>query len=157
MKATVYVETSVVSYLTSQPSRDLVIAAHQETTRHWWTDAASRFELLVSPLVQDEAAQGDPEMARRRLTAIAALRILPLSGEVIQRVHELRAGLGLPEKAMADVYHIAYCVAYEIDFLVTWNCAHIANQHVLRRLRDLSRVTGSFLPTIVTPDALLED
>jgi predicted nucleic acid-binding protein len=157
MKPAVYVETSVISYLTARPSRDLVVAGHQEVTRQWWGSAAERFDLVVSPMVWDELAQGDPEAVRLRLAALKGTRSLPVSDEVLARVHGLRAHLGLPEKALADIYHIAYCVAYEVDFLVTWNCAHIANPHVLRRLRDMSHEMSFFLPTIVTPDALVED
>jgi predicted nucleic acid-binding protein len=157
MKPTVYVETSVISYLTSRASRDLVVAAHQEVTRQWWGGASGRFDLLISPMVQDEMAQGDPEAVRLRLASTDDLRVLPVSDEVLARVRDLAANLGLPEKALADIYHIAYCVAYEVDFLVTWNCTHIANPCVLRRLRDLSHDMAFFLPTIVTPDALLED
>ena len=157
MKPAVYVETSVISYLTARPSRDLVIAAHQEVTRQWWAGATDRFDLIVSPMVQDEAAQGAADSARLRLDALRGLRVLPMSNDVLGRVQEMRGTLGLPEKALADVYHIAYCVAYEVDFLATWNCTHMANPRVLRRLRDLSHELGFFLPTIVTPDSLVED
>jgi predicted nucleic acid-binding protein len=157
MKPTVYVETSVISYLVSRPGRDLVVAAHQEVTRQWWDAAGDRFDLLISPMVQDEMTQGDSEAVRLRLAATDGLRVLPVSDEVLARVQDLRSNLGLPDKCLADIYHIAYCIAYEVDFLVTWNCAHIANPRVLRRLRDLSRDMAFFLPTIVTPDALVED
>jgi predicted nucleic acid-binding protein len=157
MKPTVYVETSVISYLISRPSRDLVVAAHQEVTRQWWAAAGERFDLLISPMVQDEIAQDDPESVRARLATTARLRVLPYSDQVLERVSVLKGHLRLPEKALADIFHIAYCVAYEVDFLVTWNCAHIANPHVLRRLRDASVATTFFLPTIVTPVSLIED
>jgi predicted nucleic acid-binding protein len=157
MKATVYVETSVISYLTGRPSRDLVVAAHQDVTRLWWDKARERFDLLISPMVQDELMQGDTDAVRLRLATAQDIRVLPVSDGVLRRVGDLRAGLELPDKALADIYHIAYCVAYEVDFLVTWNCAHIANPHVLRRLRDLAHERAFFLPTIVTPDALVED
>lgn len=157
MTPAVYVETSVISYLVSRPSRDLVVAAHQEVTRQWWDRAADRFQLVISPMVHVEVNQGNTEAVRMRLEATRHLRVLPASDEVVARVYDLRGSLGLPPKALADVYHIAYCVTYEVDFLVTWNCAHIANPRVLRRLRDLSHEMSFFLPTIVTPDALLED
>lgn len=157
MKPSVYVETSVVSYLTSRPSRDLVVAARQEVTRQWWEIAADRFELVISPMVQDEMSQGDAEAVRLRQTAVDGVKVLPISDKVLDRVGHLRNKLGLPDKALADIFHIAYCVAYEVDFLVTWNYAHIANPSVLRHLRDLSGTMTFFLPTIVTPDALLEN
>ena len=157
MKPTVYVETSVISYLTSRHSRDLVIAARQQVTHEWWHTAANRFDLLISPMVQDEMAQGDPEAVKLRLAAARNLGILPVTADVLDQVIDLTNSLGLPKKALADIYHIAYCIVYEIDFLVTWNCTHIANPHVLRRLRDLANERAFFLPTIVTPDALVED
>lgn len=157
MKSTVYVETSVISYLTSRPSRDLVVAARQEVTRQWWNTARDRFDLLISPMVYDEMMQGDPQSVQLRLAATEGLRMLPVSEDVLRRLGHLRDNLGLPEKALADIYHIAYCVSYEVDFLVTWNCTHIANPRVLQRLRDASHRLGFFLPTIVTPDSLLED
>jgi hypothetical protein len=118
MKPTVYVETSVISYLTSRPSRDLVVAAHQEVTRQWWDGAADRFDLLISPMVQDELIQGDPQAGRLRLAASSSLRVLPVSQHVLGRVHDLRHSLGVPE--------IAFCVAYEVDFLATWRTVHIS-------------------------------
>ena len=157
MKPTVYVETSVISYLTSRYSRDLVLAAHQQVTHQWWDTARDRFDLLISPMVQDEMAQGDPDAVKLRLAAARKLRILPMTDDVLERVINLTHSLGLPKKALADIYHIAYCVVYQIDFLVTWNCTHIANPRVLRRLRDLANEETFFLPTIVTPDSLLED
>ena len=157
MKPTVYVETSIISYLTGRPSRDLVVAARQEVTRQWWQNAGERFYLLTSPMVQEELSHGDPEAARLRLQAADGLPALPESDDVIRRVADLQANLGLPESALADIFHIAYSVVYEVDFLVTWNCAHIANPHVLRCLRDLAHEMAFFLPTIVTPDALMEN
>ena len=157
MKPTVYVETSVISYLTSRYSRDLVVAGHQQVTHLWWDKAADRFDLLISPMVQDEMAQGDPAAVALRLAATSKLRILPITADVLTRVIDLTESLELPRKALADIYHIAYSIAYEVDFLVTWNCTHIANPNVLRRLRDLANERVFFLPTIVTPDSLLED
>ncbi len=157
MKPTVYVETSVISYLTSRYSRDLVISARQQVTHQWWDTAEDRFVLLISPMVQEEMAQGDPDAVKSRLAAASKLRILPVTEIVLGRVIDLTSSLGLPKKALADIYHIAYCIAYEVDFLVTWNCTHIANPYVLRRLRDLANQGSFFLPTIVTPDSLLED
>lgn len=135
----------------------MVVAGHQEVTRQWWQKAGERFDLLISPMVQDEMSQGDPEAVRLRQSSTQELRILPITDEVVKYVQELQTTIGLPKKALADIYHIAYCIAYEVDFLATWNCAHIANPHVLRRLRDLSHERSFFLPTIVTADALMED
>jgi predicted nucleic acid-binding protein len=157
MNPTVYVETSVISYLTARPSRDLVVAAHQDVTRRWWEHAQRRFQLVISRTVEDELTLGDPIAASLRLEAAKKVPLLPVSGDVVSKVNDLRANLRLPEKALADVYHIAYCVVYEVDFLVTWNCTHIANPSVLRDLRDLSHAKSFFLPTIVTPLSLMED
>ncbi|MHB1155465.1 MAG: PIN domain-containing protein [Phycisphaerales bacterium] len=89
MKPSVYGETSVVSYLTSRPSRDLVVAARQEVTRQWWEIAADRFELVISPMVQDEMSRGDAEAVRSRLTAMDGVKVLPISDKVLGRVGDL--------------------------------------------------------------------
>ena len=107
MKPTVYIETSVVSYLTASPSRDLIVAAHQQITRDWWEKALPNFEPFVSAIVLDEISRGNIEVAQLRLEVISSFSVL----EVLQEVHELAASyfyeLEIPEKAIADSYHLA--------------------------------------------------
>jgi hypothetical protein len=155
--ATVYVETTIPSYLTAWTSRDLVRAAHQQITREWWRTARSRFELWVSEAVIEEIAMGDTEAAADRQVAVRGLPILTLTDAVGALAREYDSSLRLPPKARTDVLHIAFAVAYEMDYLVTWNCRHIASGPVIRRLQEVNDIAGRKTPLIVTPEALLED
>ena len=153
---TVYVETTIPSYLAASPSRDLVIAGHQQVTHDWWRTARDRFGLYISEAVLSEIRSGDPEAVRRRLAFVDGLPILELNEDVRALVRAYDEGLGLVGRARADVLHIAFAVAYEMDYLVTWNCAHIANGEVIRRLLELNVAMTRFTPLIVMPEEILE-
>jgi hypothetical protein len=156
MKPKAYIETTAVSYLTAWPSRDVVIAGHQQITRQWWTTAADRFELVASQLVIDEASAGDAEAARDRLAALASVALLDATDEALQLAKELVAANAIPEKAAEDAAHIAIAVTNGVDFLVTWNCRHIANAAMRSEIERVCRRAG-FEPTIIcTPDELME-
>jgi hypothetical protein len=151
---TVYFETTIPSYLASRPSRDLVAAAHQQITHEWWTRAKSRFDLFVSEAVLEECRAGDPDAAARRLEILQGLPVLALKEDVRALVRIYSARLGLPPQAGADVLHIAFAVGYELDYLVTWNCRHIANGEVIYRLIEINSGLGKHTPLILTPEEL---
>ncbi len=158
MKESVYIETTVISYLTSRPSRDLIVAAHQQVTREWWESVLpGRLHPVVSELVLDECSGGDATVAERRLEAVAELDVLPLSSDALELAETYRDILHLPENAAADSLHIALAVANRVDFLVTWNCRHIANGNTMRKLALYNRETGLHQTTICTPEELLEE
>lgn len=152
--ATVYLETTIPSYLASRPSRDLVTAAHQEVTREWWSSARESFDLFISEAVLEEIKAGDPDVAARRLHFVEGLPVLQLREDVRQLARRYERLLGLPEQARADVLHISFAVSYEIDYLVTWNCKHIANGQVIRRLWNVNQELRRLTPVIVTPEEL---
>ena len=156
MNPTVYIETSVVSYLTAWPSRDMVVAAYQQITRDWWRDARDRFELVASDLVLAEAGAGDPEAAKHRLAALDALTLLAATedaAELAQRLIDLEA---VPQTAADDAAHIAIAVAHGVDYLVTWNFRHIANAAMRSRIDRICRQAGYNPTTICTPNELVE-
>jgi len=152
----VYVETTIPSYLTAAPSRDLIVAAQQQITHDWWRTATQRFDLFVSELVLEEIRAGDPQFAARRVEAVRGLPVLGQNDDVRSLVRIYREQLGLPHRARTDVVHIAFAVAYELDYLLTWNCAHIANGYVVRRLMQINHGLGRFSPLLLTPGELLE-
>lgn len=155
MKARVYLETSVVSYLTAKRSRDLVSAAHQQITADWWEGRRADFDLVVSELVVGEASQGDPDAARRRLEALEGIPLLDVTEEARQlAVAVIREGL-LPAAAFPDALHIATATIHEVDYLLTWNCAHIANAELLPRVAKICDAFGYRLPYICTPEELI--
>ncbi|MEX2141293.1 MAG: type II toxin-antitoxin system VapC family toxin [Pirellulales bacterium] len=153
---TVYVETTIPSYLAAYPSRDLIIAAHQQITHEWWRTARDRFSLYLSEAVSDEIQAGNSEAASRRLQMVAGLPILAYSSDVLTLVQAYDQRLGLVGRARADVVHLAFAVAYRMDYMVTWNCRHLANGETIRRLRDVNDELNRATPIIVTPEELLE-
>lgn len=156
MKPKVYIETSVVSYLTARPSRDVVVAGHQQTTNDWWQDAADRFELVASELVLNEAGAGDADAARDRLEALESVALLDATEEAAELAQKLVDFGAIPEKAAGDAGHIAIAVTNGVDYLVTWNFRHIANATIRSRIERACRNAG-YEPTIIcTPDELME-
>jgi len=156
MKPSVYVETSVLSYLAARPSRDLLVAAHQQVTHEWWSLARDRFALCVSEVVLDEAREGDPEAAARRLEFVGELPVLDFTGEVRPLAFAYQSRVSLPAEARVDLTHVALAVVHEIDYLVTWNCRHIANAQVIRRITEVNRELDRFMPLIVTPEGFMD-
>jgi hypothetical protein len=118
---TVYLETTIPSYLAAFPSRDLVIAGHQQITHDWWRTAHDRFDLYVSEAVLSEIRVGDPDGAVRRLAYVDGLPILAVNDDVRALVNVYDKRLGLEGRARGDLPHFAFAVAYEVDYLVTWN------------------------------------
>ena len=157
MKETVYVETSVISYLTARPGRDIIVLAHQEVTRQWWASARTRFELYVSEVVLDEAAMGDAEAAGRRTEVVRALPFLDITPEVQRLATVYAKRLHFPPKAQRDALHLALAVVHGMDYFVTWNCAHLANAAVIRRYLALNTDLGFPASLVCTPDELLEE
>lgn len=151
-----YVETSVVSYLTARPSRDVVIAAYQEITREWWREASDRFELVASALVVAEARTGDPEAASARIDALEAVTLLDATPDAEALAHALVEASAVPRHAADDAAHIAIAVTNGVEFLVTWNFRHIANAAMRARIEQVCRQTGYEPPVICTPNELME-
>ncbi len=135
MKPKVYMETTIVSYLAALPSRDIVLAAHQELTREWW-GRRSRFELFVSQAVVDEAARGDVDAAARRLALLAGIPLLALGGEADEFASPLLLAHAVPRTAKVDALHIAVAAVNRVNYLVTWNCTHIANAAIRGKIEQ---------------------
>ena len=154
MAETVYLETTIPSYLAGRPNRDLVIAAHQQITHDWWSRAKKRFDLYVSEAVLEEIRAGDPTLAAKRLEIVAGLPVLELRPNVRDLVRLYSDRLNFPPQAQVDVLHIAFAVSYRLDYLVTWNCKHIANGYFIRRLLRINQEIRSPTPIILTPEEL---
>lgn len=148
-----YVETTIPSYLTAWPSNNLLRAAHQQVTREWW-DRRAAFDLYVSQLVVVECQAGDPVAAVERLAALAEIPILDQPPEVAALAEALVQGVPLPPKAGADAVHIATAAVHGIQYLLTWNCTHIANATLRPRIEQVCRAAGWEPPLICTPQEL---
>lgn len=158
MKPSLYVETTVVSYLVGWLSRnDLQVAAHQELTRRWWSARRAGFDLFGSSVVVDEASDGDPALAALRLQFLREVTLL----RVTDQAHDLKAELlrrtQIPAKAENDALHIAIAAVHGMELLVTWNCKHIANAVTLPLVYEVCRESGYEPPLVCTPLELLGD
>lgn len=156
MANSVYIETSIISYLTSRASRSLIGAARQQLTQAWW-DIRFNYELYISEVVSQECEAGDPEAAKKRLDAIESLPLLRVSAEAIEISKALIARNIVPAKAAEDALHIAIATVHGMDFLLTWNCKHIANPEIQKHIALYLEEQELFLPFICTPDELLGD
>jgi len=153
--ATVYLETTIPSYLTAWPSRDLIVAAHQRLTREWWDTRHDRFELYVSQFVLDEAGGGDELAAAQRLQVLVALPLLDINEDVTDLAVALLAAGAVSGAAALDAAHIAVAAVHAMDFLLTWNCRHIANAESIPAVRRVCTELGYECPTICTPEELM--
>lgn len=155
VKPAVYLETSVISYLAGRKSRDLLTAAHQQVTHLWWRNRRSSFQMFVSQLVYDECSAGDAEAARSRAEFLADIPLLDMDSEVLELARHIAHAIPLPAKAAADALHIAVAVRHGVDYLLTWNCAHIANAE-LRPQIEQACIERGYAPAILcTPEELI--
>jgi len=151
---TVYVETTVIGHLAGRSHPDPVIAARQALTRRWWPTASSRYRLLISELVLDESAGGDPSAAEERLEAVASLPRLDATDEVDELVDKLISNGAIPPTEPRDAFHVAIAAVNGVQYLVTWNFKHIANATMRGRIESVCRDAGFEPPVICTPEEL---
>jgi predicted nucleic acid-binding protein len=151
---TVYVETTVVGNLAGRIHPDPVIAARQAVTRQWWPIASLRYRLLISQLVLDECAGGDPSAARERLDAVASLALLDVTDAVDDLANKLTENGAIPPSEPRDAFHIAVAAVHGVQYLVTWNFRHIANAATRKRIESVCRDAGFEPPVICTPEEL---
>ena len=157
MKPKVYIETSVVSYYTSRPSRDLVIAARQEITRERWARILDDFECYASVLVVQEAGGGDSQAASARAEAIDGLPVLQLDEAAERLATALISDGPIPENEPEDALHIALAAHGGMEYLLTWNFSHIHNAQMEVAIRRIVEHHGYQCPVICSPDELMGD
>ena len=153
----VYVETSIVGYLTARSHKDVIFQARQELTRLWWNARREQYEIVISQLVLDEAGAGDEEAALERLELLEGIALLDATDPRIDTIADaLLAAHLLPEKARSDAEHVATAAVHGVEYLLTWNCKHIANAETLPRVYRLLTEMGCSPPLIVTPEEFSE-
>ncbi len=155
MKPKVYIETSVVSYLTAWRNPDLIMAANQEITKEWWENR-EQYDLFLSAFVIHEASSGDPAAAKRRIEILEGIPEIGITEEVEKFAELLAKKLPLPQKAKIDALHISVATVGGMDYLLTWNCKHIANATLRPKIEAVSRESGYEPPIICTPQELWE-
>ncbi len=155
MKPSVYLETSFISYLTGPLSQSMLVATHQHITREWWKTHRLAFELFISSAVIEEVSQGNATQSARRLAALSGLSTLEPNNEVTELAKAFVQTQLVPSKVADDAYHIAMATVHQMNYLLTWNCKHIANAQLQPKLRQISLQRGYELPVLCTPYELL--
>lgn len=157
MKPRLYLETTIPSYLTSRPSKDLIVSAHQQITRERWRIRRDAFEIYTSQFVTDEAGEGDKKAAQKRLELLLPFSLLNVTESVLQLASAFLDKGIIPEKAARDAAHIAIAAVHGIEYLLTWNCTHIANAMISKRVQKTCEQNGFLCPVICTPEELMEN
>ncbi|MBE9250659.1 type II toxin-antitoxin system VapC family toxin [Dolichospermum sp. LEGE 00240] len=157
MIESLYLDTSVIGYLIIRPSTNLITASNSVITQNWWDTRRQNFTLYISEVVLEELARGDQEIATKRLELISELPLLAINEAVEELAQQFLIKSNLPPKASDDALHIALATVYKVDYLLTWNCKHIANAQIQKKLSQISIESGYELPTICTPYELMGD
>jgi hypothetical protein len=152
---TVYLETTFISYLVARPSRDLLVAAHQQASEESWASRRGEFNCCVSQVVIDEASVGDPAEVQKRLAIIGDLAALEVTQDAESLTQAILAGGMLPPRAVRDAAHVAVAAVHVVDYLLTWNCKHLANAQIARRIALVCERLGYRMPVICTPEELM--
>jgi len=151
----VYLETTFISYLAARPSRDLLVAAHQQVTHDWWNNRRKDFLCYITQIVIDEISAGDPEESQKRIAIIDTFPILEVTEDAEILAKAILAGGAIPSRAIRDAAHIAVAAVHDMDYLLTWNCTHLANAQVIRRISVVCNREGFNMPIICTPEELM--
>lgn len=154
-KSSIYLETTIIGWLTNRPSRDPVLEARRIITHRWWNERRFDYDLFISRIVLDEIARGDPLATRSRLSLVRGIAVLPVDTKVVATADALVQAHSLPKRALQDAFHIAVATHHQVHFLMTWNCTHIANPHIIRSMRKHLASAGLTLPEIATPEEML--
>ncbi|MGE0086942.1 MAG: type II toxin-antitoxin system VapC family toxin [Desulfococcaceae bacterium] len=157
MKQKVYIETTIVSYLAARLSNNTVVAGRQVLTLEWWEQCRNTFDLVVSELVFQEAVEGDPEAAGKRKYYLDGIDSLTISDAAVLLAESLVSEGAVPQQFGEDALHIAICAVNGIDFLLTWNCKHLANAIRRQKIEEVVEKKGYQCPVICTPAELMED
>ena len=155
MNKSVYIESSVISYLTARPSRDLVIAGHQAVTAEWWNERRLRYDVYVSPLVVEEISAGDASAAEDRLRVIADIPSVTIAAEAESLASALLASNAVPANSARDALHVAIAATQGIDYLITWNFRHIINASTRTMVVNVVSDFGLVCPVLCSPEELM--
>jgi predicted nucleic acid-binding protein len=156
MKPTVYIETTIIGHLTGRLPKDRIVAGEMLATRKWWDESRGRFELFTSDVVRQEASRGDREAVAERMKMVELIQVVPMTDAGISLAQYLVEKHALPQKARVDAAHVAIAATNGLEYLLTWNCRHLANASLRDRIAKACRDRGYASPTICTPYDLRE-
>jgi predicted nucleic acid-binding protein len=156
MKPKVYLETTIVSYHTARPSRDIITTAHPQITQEWWSQQRQSFDVFISQIVLQEVGEGDDDAIRRRREMLDGIPELEGNLEAIELAQAFVTNGLIPQKSGADALHIAIATVHGMNYLLTWNLKHIANAVLRNDIASFCRQHGYEPPIICTPEELME-
>ena len=151
---TVYIETTIPSYLSAHRSHQEPMASHQQITQNWWDQERMRFRLYSSIAVRAEISKGDASAAAKRLKTMLGIPELDVTAEVQPLADSIVQLLRLPQKAQMDATHVAFAIVHRMDYLLTWNCTHLANATLQKTLFEYCTYHHLHMPVICTPELL---
>ena len=157
MKQRLYIESSVISYYTSRPSRDLIVAGHQQITQQWWDQQLSGYDPYISEVVREEISRGDPAAVALRIEAVKNFALLVVTPDVTRLARKYYAALDLPDKARLDAFHLALAVQHGMDYLVSWNFTHIVGARPRGTIQRINYSMQMETPIICTPEELIDE
>jgi hypothetical protein len=152
-RKSLYVESTIPSYATARPSRDVLIAAKQILTRDFWDNEHRKHDLYISEYVMEECSRGDSEAARKRLDFVVGIPVYPKTAEIEALAAVYQKLLGIPDRAKTDCNHLAVCVLEHIDYLLTWNCTHLG-AIAQKKIHNYNEKNKLWTPVLLTPEAL---
>lgn len=151
---TVYIETTIPSYLTAHRGHREPVRSHQKITQEWWARERARFRLYSSIAVRAEMSKGDPGAVAKRLKSMAGIPELEVTPEVQPLADAIVQLLQLPQKGKMDATHVAFAIIHRMDYLLTWNCTHLANPSLQKTLFEFCSYHHIHMPVICTPELL---
>ena len=152
---TLYLDTTIVSYLTARLSRNAIVAHHQAITRRWWREHRARHLSYISDVVEIEAARGDVSAARERLDVLKAFSKAHVNAQTHELAGQVLTACRLPQRAYDDAQHVAITAFHGLKVLLTWNSTHLANPNMIPHIRRACEAYGYAPPAIYTPEQLI--
>jgi hypothetical protein len=152
VKKSVYIETTIPSYATAQPSFNALNVVRRTQTEIFWK-MRDKFRLWISQEVIEEISKGDKEAAMRRIEFVKGIELLPEPEGINALAATYQALLDIPDRAKRDCFHLAYCVLSRIDYLLSWNCTHLGLS-AQDKVRVYNDKHGLWTPLLVTPEIL---
>lgn len=154
MKPKVYVETSIPSFYYEERSAPDMVARRQ-WTREWWSNASDNYLLVTSLAVLDELNRGSFPGKTEAVEMISRLLFLPIESAIAEIVEVYIKQRLMPSDPVGDALHLALASYHKCDFLLTWNCRHLANANKFDHIRRVNAMLGLYVPTLVTPLELI--
>lgn len=154
MKKSLYFDTTIFSYLVDE--RDS-IRNFIDVTKEWWETQRKFYDTYLSIETLAELREGDYPRKREAIGLAEIIEVLPRIPDIEEIAEIYSENYLMPKDLRGDAIHLAYASVYKIDFLMTWNCKHLANANKKIHIRKINTKLGLFVPDIITPLELFQE